>query len=452
MPGAQNCLPSTGADPFGFALIAFVAVLLLVAGVIALLVARWHRSLAQTHANPNANPRPGHRRRSGRTGTVIALAILVAAGSSIAAPPPANAAVDCSSIKGDSEVTFESGGITIHGSYRGPLGSSDPVAAAVIVGGTGDVDRDGNGAGIAMEEYEWIADLLAEQGIASLRYDKVGTGATGLGPYADDPDALLSRSYDELRIQPARDALSFVAAQPGIDASRLILIGHSEGGAVTISVARDPGSAPPIAGLALVEPSYDRILSVVPSQLAQQIDAAVAGGGMTAPDADALKTWMADGVEQIRTGTPPYPAPGPVPLPDATDYTAVMQTTIENNIYGSDPAQRVVSHAYRTGYGKQFDEINPAEIAPSITVPVLITCGTKDFNTPCGDGTAGSGVVALADAFAPGVARFVELPNMVHIMRDVGTNDVPNLADQIKYPFSETLASELTAFVAQFGD
>ena len=41
---------------------------------------------------------------------------------------------------------------------------------------------------------------------------------------------------------------------------------------------------------------------------------------------------------------------------------------------------------------------------------------------------------------------------MVHIMRDVGTNDVPNLADQIKYPFSETLASELTAFVAQFGD
>ncbi|UOQ61482.1 alpha/beta hydrolase [Leucobacter rhizosphaerae] len=452
MPGSQDCLPSTGADPSGFAIVAVLAVLLLAAGLVTVVVAQRNRSLASAHTRSGTHPSRRHRNSTG-TALALALAILVAAGSGlVAAPAPASAAVDCSSIKGDSDVTFASGGITIHGSYRGPLGSSQPVAAAVIVGGTGDVDRNGNGAGIAMQEYEWLADLLAEQGIASLRYDKVGTGATGLGPYADDPDALLSRSYDELRIQPVRDALSFVAAQPGIDASRLILIGHSEGGAVSISVANDPGSAPAIAGLALIEPSYDRILSVVPSQLAQQIDGAVAGGAMTAADGDTLKAWMADGVEEIRSGTPPYPTPGPVPLPGATDYTAVMQTTIANNIYGSDPAQMVISHAYRTLYGKQFDEIAPPAIAPSITIPVLITCGTKDFNTPCGDGTAGSGVVALANAFAPGVARFVELPNMVHIMRDVGTADVPALADQVKYPFSALLETEFTAFVSQFSD
>lgn len=423
-----SCLPATGADPV---IPVIVGLILLLIGVSALLLL--HRG----------------RRRSGLA-LGLALALVVGAGA-LSAPSPAVAAEDCATIAADAPVTFESGEVTFFGSYRAPIDPSHPVAAAVIVGGTGAVDRDGNGAGILMEEYEWLAGLLAEQGIASLRYDKLGTGETGLGPYASDPSLMLSLSYDELRIQPARDALSFLASQPGIDPTRLLLIGHSEGGGVTISVAADPGSAPAPAGLLLIEPLYDRILDVIPRQFVQQIDAAVTGSAMTAPDADVLKAWLADGVDEIRTGTPPYPAPGPVPLPGATDYTAVMQSTIQNNVDGSDPAQMVISHAYRTLYGKQFDEIEPAVLAPSIAIPVLITCGTKDFNTPCDDG-AGSGVAPLAATFAPGVARFVELQNVVHILRDVGDNDVPSLADQITYPFSAALAAEFSAFVAQFRD
>jgi len=396
------------------------------------------------------------RRRGGRGdryGAALGLAIALmisAAAAGTAMPTPALAAEDCPTIEGDADVTFISGGVLFHGSYRAPLDPDRPVAAAVIVGGTGAVDRDGNGAGISMEEYEWLADLLAAQGIASLRYDKLGTGETGLGQYEADPTLMLPLTYDQLRVQPVRDALSFLAAQTGIDATRLLLIGHSEGGAVTIRVASDPGSAPAPTGLLLIEPAYDHILDVVPQQLAEQMDAAVAGSAMSAGDAATLKTWMADGVDEIRSGPPPYPAPGPVPLPDATGYTALMQSTIESNIYGSDPAQMVISHAYRTRYGKQFDEIDPAALAPSIAIPVLVTCGTKDFNTPCGDGTPGSGVASLAMHFAPGVARFVELTNVVHILRDVGTADVPNLADQVAYPFSTQLEREFTAFTDPF--
>jgi LPXTG-motif cell wall-anchored protein len=426
------CLPATGAEQAIPAIPVLIGLLLLLAGAAVLVL----------------------RRRGRRSGLALGLALALVVGAGVAGitvtPSPAVAA-DCPTIEEDAPVAFMSGEVTVFGSYRGPIDPSRPVAAAVIVGGTGAVDRDGNAAGILMEEYEWLAGLLAEQGIASLRYDKLGTGETGLGPYAADPDQLLSRSYDELRIQPARDALSFLASQPGIDPTRLLLIGHSEGGGVTISVAADPGSAPAPAGLLLIEPLYDRILDVIPRQFVEQIDAAVAGSAMTAPDADALKAWLADGVDEIRTGTPPYPAPGPVPLPGATDYTAVMQSTIESNIYGSDPAQMVVSHAYRTRYGQEFDEIEPGAIAPSITIPVLITCGTKDFNTPCDDGS-GSGVAQLAAQFAPGVARFVELQDVVHILRDVGDADVPSLADQIAYPFSPALAAEFTAFVAQFRD
>ena len=390
------------------------------------------------------------RRRSGSVvGLMLAIVLGVSAAGS-APPATAHAGEVCPMIQVDSNVAFASGEVIIHGSYRAPVDESVPVAAAVIVGGTGAVDRDGNGAGILMEQYAWLADMLADQGIASLRYDKIGTGETGLGPYANEPDSLLTHGYDELRIQPVRAALSFLAAQPGIAARRLILIGHSAGGAVTISVAGDPGTAPAPAGLLLIEPSYDRILDVIPQQLAQQIDIAVSGAQMTLEDATTLKTWLAEGVDQIRTGAQPYPTPGPVPLPDADNYTALIQSTIENNIYGSDPAQMVISHAYRTPYGQQFDEIDAAAIAPTIAIPVLVTCGSKDFNTPCGDGSPGSGVAYMAAQFAPGVAHFVELRNVVHILRDVGEADAPGLADQVTHPFSSQLEREVTAFVAQF--
>lgn len=137
---------------------------------------------------------------------------------------------------------------------------------------------------------------------------------------------------------------------------------------------------------------------------------------------------------------------GPAPLPGATDFTAMMQSTIESNIYGSDPAQMVLTHAMRTRYGKDFDVIDPATIAPTVRIPTLVTCGTKDFNTPCGDGTHASGVIALANAFQPGVARFVVLPDTVHILRDVGDANPTALADQITYPFSALLAAEFSAF------
>ncbi len=172
---------------------------------------------------------------------------------------------------------------------------------------------------------------------------------------------------------------------------------------------------------------------------------------MTAGDATTLTDWLQDGIDEIRAGTAPYPAPGPVPLPGATGFTADMQTTIEDNVYGSDPTEMVLTHSFRTLYGKEFDEIDGPALVPNIGIPTLVTCGTKDFNTPCvPGGMAGSGVSALAASFTPGVARFVTAPNMVHILRDVGADDPTSLADQATYPFSEVFAAAFDAFVASF--
>ena len=382
---------------------------------------------------------------------VLALTIGVSASAGPASTASAADTPCPAAILPDADVVFTSGPVTVSASYRGPADpSAGLVPAAVIIGGTGALDRDGNGVGVLMDDYRWLADLLSAQGIASIRYDKLGTGATGLGPFAADPAAMLPLSYDELRVQPGRDALAFLAAQPGVDASRLILVGHSEGGAVALMIVDEPGAAPAPAGLALVEPAYGHILDIVSRQLTDQIESAVAGSVVTAGDAAAMTAWMLAGIDEIRSGTAPFTAPGPVPLPAATGITSDLQETIAGNIYGADPAEMVITHAFRTLYGQGYDAIDPAILAPHVTIPTLITCGTKDFNTPCGDGSPGSGVIALANAFSPGVAHFVELPNTVHIMRDIGDNVAPTFADQVAYPFSAVLDREFSAFVAGF--
>lgn len=439
-----DCVPESWlTSPISVLLLAILGLVLVLLVVAVVLLVRARRG-------------PGQRGGAGASLTLVFLAIVAVGaltlGVSAAPASAATASNVCltAAIGPDQDVSFVSGDVTFEASFRGPVDTSAPVPAVVIVVGTGAVNRDGDAATLATQAYRWLADVMSANGIASLRYDKLGTGATGLGPHADDPDALLDRGYDELRLQPIRDALSFVAAQPGVDSERILLLGHSEGGADSLFVAANLESAPELAGLLLIEPAYGQILDVVTSQFAKQIDAAVAAGVMAAADAETLTAWMAAGVDEIRSGTPPYPAAGPVPIPNATDVTALYQDTIASNIYGTDPAQMVVSHAYRTLYGKQFDEIVPDALAPLVRVPTLITCGTKDFNTPCGDGSPGSGVIAVAEALVDTTATFVMIPDMVHILRDTGTSDVLQPVEQVAYPFSLQLESVIGDFVAQF--
>lgn len=358
-------------SPISILLLSLLAlvVVLLVAAIVLLIVSARQRS----------NGAPGEIAAS--FGIMLVAVVAVGALTLGGSATPANAAASGSAasacatalIGPDQDVTFKSGGIDFAASFRGPVDTSKPVPAIVIVVGTGGVDRNGDASTLATQAYAWLADVMSANGIASLRYDKLGTGATGLGPYKGDPNAMLALGYDELRLQPIRDALSFVAAQPGVDPDRVLLLGHSEGGADSLFVATNLKTAPDLAGLLLIEPAYGQILDVVRAQFTKQIDAAVAAGVMTAGDADTLTAWMAAGIDEIRSGTPPYPAAGAVPIPDATGVTGLYQSTIASNIYGSDPAQMVVSHAYRTLYGKQFDEIVPDALSPMVRVPTLIT-------------------------------------------------------------------------------
>jgi pimeloyl-ACP methyl ester carboxylesterase len=73
-----------------------------------------------------------------------------------------------------------------------------------------------------------MADALAERGVASIRYDPRGCGASG-GTW--EASGLFTR------IDDARDAIGAMRSRPELDLRRTAIVGHGEGGAIALSVA-----------------------------------------------------------------------------------------------------------------------------------------------------------------------------------------------------------------------
>ena len=85
-----------------------------------------------------------------------------------------------------------------------------------------------------------LAELLSDRGVASLRYDKVGTGKTGLGPYEQRRTDVVSATYTS----GAKVAVRFLAEQPGTDKARIAVYALGEGTIHAMSLAADttPGA------------------------------------------------------------------------------------------------------------------------------------------------------------------------------------------------------------------
>ena len=120
------------------------------------------------------------------------------------------------------EVTFTNGDITLAGTLTLPdAGSRFP--AVVMLVGSGSLDRDENIFG--HKGHLLLADALSRQGFAVLRYDKRGVGASTGGKCTDPVEELAS---------DAMAAVRFVATRPEVDALRVGIVGHSEGGIIAI--------------------------------------------------------------------------------------------------------------------------------------------------------------------------------------------------------------------------
>ena len=126
------------------------------------------------------------------------------------------------------EVTFQNGDVTLGGTLTLPKQAAARHPAAVIISGSGSQNRDGSGGALGL--YKQIAERLSSNGIAVLRHDDRGVGKSTM---PKKPTA-----YRDL-VADTRAAVDYLRARKEIDADRVMLVGHSEGGTTAVVIASE---------------------------------------------------------------------------------------------------------------------------------------------------------------------------------------------------------------------
>lgn len=273
----------------------------------------------------------------------------------------------------------------IDGVLAVPPGIERP-PVALLIAGSGSIDHDGNGPQVKPATLKKLSEQLLAHNIATLRYDKRGAGGWkaefGLledfrfKDYVDDVVAL---------VNDLRGRGKF---------SRVVLVGHSEGGLVAILAARRV----PIDRLVLLTTAARKQGDLLKAQLEKKLPP-----DMLVPITKAIDDIMAG---QIVDPTPP-----------GLSIPASMQP----------------------GIASAFTE-DPIEPLRKVEAPTLIVGGGRDRQVARLD--------FLALSAAAPAAKTLWLPDMNYVLNDV-TDEADDLAayNQSERPLDAVLVDSLAAFI-----
>jgi pimeloyl-ACP methyl ester carboxylesterase len=121
-------------------------------------------------------------------------------------------------------------GLPLVGTLTLPAGPG-PHPAVLLLHGSGRLDRDANTGRLRMELGPPLAVALAKDGIATLRYDRRGVGAT--------PGDWRATGFADNR-HDATAVLRALAGRPDIRADAIGVVGHSEGAVHAMSLGAHP--------------------------------------------------------------------------------------------------------------------------------------------------------------------------------------------------------------------
>lgn len=125
------------------------------------------------------------------------------------------------------EINFSNNDIQLAGTLTLPEGEG-PHPIVVLVHGSGEVDRNENTRRLPMNIFAEIATMFANNGIATLRFDKRGIGQSG-GDYFTT--GLFDQADDALA------AFEFATQHPEIDSANAYFLGHSVGSNIIFYLA-----------------------------------------------------------------------------------------------------------------------------------------------------------------------------------------------------------------------
>lgn len=137
----------------------------------------------------------------------------------------------------EARIPTPTAGVELAGTLTLPQGDG-PFPAALLITGSGQQDRDETL--FDHKPFAVIADALTRRGVAVLRFDDRGVGGS-----TGDPIGATTADF----AVDAGAAFAWLAAHQGIDANRVGLIGHSEGGTIAPLVAQ---AGQPVAFMVLI--------------------------------------------------------------------------------------------------------------------------------------------------------------------------------------------------------
>src|SRR5689334_19311205 len=291
------------------------------------------------------------------------------------------------------DVSFMVDGTKTYGTLEIPAHrSGQHLAAALLLAGSGPTDRDGNqpSGNITPQTLKLVAGVLAQQGIMTFRFDKYFTGQTGAGAFASAPGAIDLNAY----IRQADYAYDYLIAQPQVNKQRMLVVGHSEGGFYAMLVADTVSTHP--AGLALLEPQDQRILSLVALQLDEQLNVAVKQGQLSLPAAQQQAQGISNAIAQFRAG-------------EQVDTTGLLPQIVQQLTPELlTPANAKVS--------RTDDEVSPVDAAAKVPpgTRVLVTDGTADTNIPVSTISPLASALNAAETTGPGLKVLTGINHDLH--------------------------------------
>lgn len=307
------------------------------------------------------------------------------------------------------EVEFAGQGVVIGGSLVLPV-ADGPVPGVLLLPGSGSHGRDQVIAGHAT--FRVLSDYLVDAGIAVLRVDDRGVGAsTGSKDEAD---------YEDL----AGDAvagLEFLAAHPSLDAGKLGLIGHSQGGSVALVAANSSDLVSFVVMLAGPATSGVQVLKsqaqlVLPHVLQQQ-DPAVSAEAVSA-EVDAQVQFVDEVYAALSSGNAAF-----VEELVRSRVQEQLALQVEAGLaLSATEFDAVVNAQVAASMSEQFASLllfEPASLLETLKVPVLAVYGDKDVQVP-----APENADALTEAFAAAgnpESRVMVMQGVNHLMQPAVT-------------------------------
>jgi uncharacterized protein len=257
---------------------------------------------------------------------------------------------------------------------------------ALLIAGSGSTDHDGNGPQAKPATLKKLSEQLVARKIATLRYDKRGAG--GWKPEFGRPEDFRFKDYVD-------DATALVNYLRSEKFSRVVLVGHSEGGLVAILTARRV----PVDRLVLLVTAARRQGDLLKAQLEK-------------------KQLPTDVLEPI---------------------VKAIDSIMAGQIVDPPPVGLAIPPSMQPGIASAFTE-DPIDPLKLIEAPTLIIGGGRDLQMARLD--------FMALSAASPIAKTLWLPDMNHVLNDV-TDDADDLAayNQPERALDATLVDTVADFI-----